>query len=86
MFQRILSVLTVIVIILTAVLAYNGATAGNGSLIDLQRCGDGTDFYSRHEFQCDTMRFVIPFLVSPIWLILIVLWSFVWLDHNTRTV
>ena len=86
MFRRTLFIVTVIVLILAAVLAYNGATAENGSLIELQRCGDGTDFYSRHEFECDTMRFVLPCLVSPIWLILIVLWSFVWLDHKTKTV
>ena len=82
MFRRILFVVTVVVVLLTVVQAYNGATIEDGTLIELERCGDGTDYYSRHEFECDTIRFIIPFLVGPVWLILLVLWLFVWFEKK----
>ena len=85
MFRRILFVVTVVVVLLTVVQAYNGATIEDGALIEWDRCGDGTDYYSRHESECDTIRFIIPCIVGPVWLILLVLWLFVWLQKKTSS-
>lgn len=78
----ILLVITVLVVLSTAVLAYSGGRLEDGSFVDLQRCGDGSDYYNYHESQCDALEFYIPCFAGPIWLVLIALWLFAWLIHR----
>ena len=85
MFRRILLIATVIVVLLTAALAYNEGRLEDGSLVDLQRCGDGSDYYYRHESQCDTLEFYIPLFFGPFWLILVVMWIFAGLRRKAQT-
>ena len=84
MFRRILILATIIVVALTVVWAYDGGRLEDGSFVDLQRCGDGSDYYYRFESQCDTLEFYFPFFSGPFWLILLAAWIFGWVRQRSK--